>query len=105
MALWRKKTLMGLLDEKETPWQFEVSGSARSSAGGGTFLCVAKRVFGISYVFTAVVNGYWSKVGLDYLESEKLQVNMDELPGKTAYKKWRDRMIDIAYRFKKKIHR
>ena len=35
MALWRREVLLELLDDRETAWQFELVGSARSAPYGG----------------------------------------------------------------------
>lgn len=103
MALWRKKTLIDLLDVKESPWQFEVKGSERSNSNRNRFLCVSNRRYGIDYVFTAIVNGYWSKRAHEYAEKEELVIDFSALPKKKMITRMKDQFIDIAYRVKKKI--
>jgi hypothetical protein len=82
MALWRKDVLKALLISTESPWEFEDKGSFRSQQYGGRFLCVKKRRWGIRYVFTAVVDGEWSKAAYEYAQSEELQIDFSQLPQK-----------------------
>ena len=101
MALWRKSTLKTLLDPDETPWQFEVKGTQRSQKFGERFLCVSKRRFGIDYVFTAIVNGYWSEKAKVYGEVERLTINYENLPKKSFSMQLYDKIKFAAYKMKK----
>ncbi len=74
MALWRKETLKSLVLAEETPWQFEVNGSKRSQTYQERFWCVTKRRHGVNYVFTAIVNGYWSKPAYQYAQKESIEI-------------------------------
>ena len=103
MALWRKSVLYDLLLTDESPWKFEKNGSARSAKYGKRFFCVNKRSYGINYVFTAVINGYWSKRAYEYVQKEDIVVNFDALPKKPFRKQLRDILIVNAYKMKKRI--
>jgi hypothetical protein len=103
MALWRKTTLLELLNPDESPWDFEVKGTKRSRAYDERFFCISKRRFGIDYVFTAIVNGYWSEKALDYATSERLIIAFDDLPAKSQMRRSYDHLRSVAYRVKRKI--
>jgi hypothetical protein len=103
MSLWRKSTLLAMLDENESPWKFEVNGSRRSDCYSDRFLCVTKRRFGIEYVFTAVVNGYWSKLAHEYAEREGITIDFAALPRKSPMKQVQDQVRSAGYRVKKKL--
>lgn len=97
MALWRKSALLALLKSGESPWQFEVQGSQRSHEAGDRFLCVRKRRDGISYVFTAIVDGEWSPLAFEYARCEGIEVRFGDLPCKPFGKLVRDRVHKILY--------
>jgi hypothetical protein len=103
MALWRKTTLLDLLDPNESPWDFEIKGTERSRVYGERFLCVNKRRFGIDYVFTAIVNGYWSEQAYRYSSSENISISYAELPSKSPIARSHDRIKSIAYQIKRKF--
>ena len=103
MALWRKSVLNDLINVEETPWQFEVRGSARSNKYENRFLSVSKRKFGIDYVFTAIVNGYWSEEAYAYARQEGLKINFDALPKKPLSKRILDQLVGKGYQMKKKF--
>lgn len=105
MALWRKETLKTLVLAEETPWQFEVNGSKRNQVSEGRFWCVTKRRYGIDYVFTAIVNGYWSKKAFIYTQKEKIEIHFEKLPKKPLYRQWFDRVRSSTYRIKRKYFR
>jgi hypothetical protein len=85
MALWRKSTLIELLNPDETPWQFEVQGTRRSAKFGDGFLSVWDTGSGISYVFTAVVSGEWSQAAYHYAATEALPIRFADLPKKPYF--------------------
>jgi len=103
MALWRKETLKALVLADESPWDFEVKGTQRSQKYGERFLCVSKRKYGIDYVFTAIVNGYWSDLAYKYAESEGLNIPFYDLPDKPAYRRFLDKARLTAHKIKQKI--
>lgn len=103
MALWRKQTLLELLDPAESPWDFEVKGTQRSRAFGERFLCVSKRQDGIDYVFTAIKNGYWTELAKEYAKSEELNIPFELLPHKKVTRKIYDNVRDFAYSIKCKV--
>lgn len=103
MALWRKETLLSLLVPKETPWKFEVNGSKRSARYADRFLCVQKRRHGIDYVFTAIVNGYWSEKAYEYARLEGIAIEYESLPTKSAARRIKDQIRSKAYQVRKKI--
>ena len=103
MALWRKETLASLLDPGDSPWQFERRGTERSRESGERFLCVSKRCYGIDYVFTAIINGYWSDRAKKYAEDEYLSIPFSVLAKKPIYKQVLDKLRKSAYKVKRKI--
>jgi hypothetical protein len=103
MAMWRKSTLRKLLDLTDSPWQFEVKGSRRSENLGERFLCVTKRKYGIDYVFTAIVNGCWSKLAYEYAEKENIFINYDALQKKPLLGQSFDAVRGTVYKLKKKL--
>jgi len=103
MAIWRKSVLMELLRDNETPWQFEVNGSERSKKYQDRFLSVTKRRFGVDYVFTAIVNGYWSEKAYEYSRIEGIRICFESLPRKNVLTRMNDSIITFGYRVKKKI--
>ncbi len=105
MALWRKETLKSLVLAEETPWQIEVNGSKRSQVNADRFWCVTKRRHGIDYVFTAIVNGYWSKNAFQYAQKEQIEIHFEKLPRKTLYRQWSDYLRSFAHRVKRKYFR
>lgn len=90
MSLWRRSVLQDLLRADETGWNFEVWGSLRSRKYAERFLCVSKRKYGISYVFTAIVDGEWIPAARQYAASEGIDVDFDSLPTKPwLVRRWR----------------
>ncbi|MCU0485276.1 MAG: hypothetical protein MUC85_04110 [Anaerolineales bacterium] len=105
MALWRKSVLQALLVPGETPWQFEVQGSLRSQVYGERFLSVTKKTFGINYLFTAIVDGEWSKAAYTYAQNENITVNFLDLPHKPFLRKFGSRVRNLLYGYRRKIRK
>lgn len=103
MAVWRKQTLLELLDPNETPWKFEVNGSKRSHRFSDRFLCVNRRRYGIEYVFTAIVNGYWSEKAYEYAQAEGLEIDYSALPQKNLFTRGKDQLRSRGYQLRKKL--
>lgn len=80
MALWRKSVLQDLLVSGESPWAFEVNGSRRSRKYGDRFLSVRNSSCGIQYIFTAVIDGEWSKEAYKYAKNEAIKIDFFQLP-------------------------
>jgi len=102
MALWRKEVLKALLDPNESPWDFEVKGTRRSRTYGERFLCVSKRQHGIDYVFTAIVNGYWSEAAREFVSKEAIKVDFTALPKKPRLQMLKDALHSCSYKLKKR---
>lgn len=90
MTLWRKKTLVNLLSPEETASQFELRGTMRSRHLAERLMSVTGKQFGIDYVFTAVIDGYWSVEALAYAREEGLQVDWKSLPQKPLWRRGLD---------------
>ena len=103
MAIWRKETLKSLVNPDESPWMFEVEGSKRSQKYEDYFWCVTKRTHGIDYVFTAIVNGYWSEQAKDYSKRENIEVEFNLLPKKKKVDRISYFIRSKLYTFKKKF--
>jgi hypothetical protein len=56
-TIWHRQTLLDLMREGETIWQFEAQGSRRSDAMGGGFYCVWRPV--LPYKHHVVERGKW----------------------------------------------
>jgi hypothetical protein len=56
-TVWRKQVLLELLEPSESPWQFEIAGSVRSSAIPDFYACYEQRF----PVMNAVVRGRWRR--------------------------------------------
>lgn len=102
MAIWRKSVLEDLLIEGESPWRFEAEGSVRSRRYGARFLCVNKRRYGVEYVFTAIIQGEWTKQAREYAASEGITVDWDTLPKKPWQKRAKYRVKARLYRAAKR---
>lgn len=105
MALWRKKTLLSLIETCESPWEFEVKGSYRTKSNTSGYLCVTRKNYGIDYVFTAVVNGYWSPKAYEYASKEGMEIKFETLPRKKFTARLKDRIIGYLYPIKKRLLR
>lgn len=105
MALWRKEVLMDILKADETGWTFEVEGTIRSRKYGSRFLSVKRKQDGISYIFTAIVNGEWAKVAYEYAANEGIYVDFDALQQKRWTKHIRQTIRKQLYRRFKKFSR
>lgn len=101
MALWRKGALQSLVKADETPWQFEVKGSQRSKGWVDRFWCVTKRQHGLDYVFTAIINGYWSKAAQAYAEREGIPVDFNALIKKTTFNRVKDSINSYGFKLKR----
>lgn len=79
-ALWRKKVLLEVLRDDESPWNFEHVGNDRSRRYGSRFGCVAGKNLrtaapgNLSYVCTAINKGRWSNEAVRYAKRERLTV-------------------------------
>jgi len=74
VAIWNKKTLKELLVSGESPWEFEMQGSIRSSSIDKPFMCVLSNC-PVSY-FGAVEKGYWSPTAIEFLNKENIPVKI-----------------------------
>lgn len=77
IALWRVEYLKDILRSYENPWQFEISGSFRSSLKRGTLLSLKKdspKVFSYDYGFL-IIRGKVNRKLLNYFQKiENLQL-------------------------------
>lgn len=105
MALWRKEVLIDILKTDETGWAFELEGTIRSRKYGARFLSVKKARYGISYIFTAIVNGEWTKAAHEYAANEGIYVDFDALTPKRRMNRFRQSIRRNLYRhFKRFSH-
>jgi hypothetical protein len=103
MAIWRKDVLHQLLLCGESPWEFEIQGSKRSAIYKERFMCVKSKDYGISYVFSAVADGMWSRSAYDYAEREGIDIAFDELPRKSCIRQQYSKLKNCAYRHYRRI--
>lgn len=89
-TLWRREVFLDLLEDGETPWQFEIRGSVRSGRYDN-FLSVSESIY-ISYVSIPdpgysrepVVKGKWTIGAVRYARREGLDVDFSTNPDGTA---------------------
>ena len=80
-ALWRKDELLALLRDKESAWEYEEFGSARSAAMGHLYLGVSRKIVRlgeyeiIPYLFTGIVQGRWIKEVVSLFEANGIEVD------------------------------
>lgn len=103
MALWRKSVLRDLLMEKESPWRFEEEGSRRSMLTQFVFTCVRSISDGVSYTFTAIINGEWAPCAYEYAKEESVFIDYSKLPSKSFGRKLKDHTYRKLYRLKRKL--
>ena len=66
-ALWRKREILSVLRDRESAWEYEMLGSARSAAMGHLYLQVKRDYVRLGefeivpYVFTGIIKGQWQK--------------------------------------------
>ena len=82
-ALWRKDLFAYLLKPGESPWAFEIEGSARSDGNPLHFISV-KENFPLHFV-NACLAGFWVKEGTDLLKKENLMLKETNLPHREDY--------------------
>lgn len=81
-AIWKKKSLLKLLNPTENPWQFEIEASKRSNLMDEPFLCVLadpskKMVHGpITYYCTALSAGKWMRGAVQLCKKEKIAIDL-----------------------------
>jgi len=71
-SLWRRKSLMHLIDKNESPWQFEINGTKRSRGGSYRFYNTDKKAintFSTWLADTAIIRGKWQYSALKYIRS------------------------------------
>lgn len=115
-ALWRKSVLLEILQDDESPWNFELIGNERSRSYGTRFGCVAGKSLkttargNLSYVCTAINKGRWSTDAVRYATREGLNVDF----GTRGRETWLDdfrrqsafgRTLHLMERIVRKPHR
>lgn len=76
-AIWDKQSLISLIHDGETPWQFEVKGSMRTNQIDKLFLSVIREIPPpITYFCTAVLKGKWLKDAVDLCRREGIEVDL-----------------------------
>jgi len=80
-SLWRKETLLSLIREHETAWNFEWWGSKRAKYFKYEFLVVDPKLFEatengiIPYIMTGVIGGKWYKPVVELFHKNQIDVN------------------------------
>jgi hypothetical protein len=78
-SIWNKKHLIELIEEGESPWQFELNGTRRAKNNHVFFLNLKKSAI---YTFftrignTAIIRGFWQHDAVQFLESLGQVVNL-----------------------------
>ncbi len=83
-ALWRKEELLALLRDRESAWDWEIFGSARSAALGHKYYQV-KRDFVkldqfeiVPYVFTGIIKGKWIPQVVPLFQQNGIEVDFSK---------------------------
>ena len=90
-AIWKKSTLFNLLSDNESPWDFEVNASQRSSIFVEPFLSVTNPQggnirtgnFPLTYVASMVWQGRFLRRGVRFAHREGLSLNFNARPTQT----------------------
>lgn len=95
-AIWKKETLLSLLDPTENVWDFELKGTHRSDSLPEPFLCVEKGEFPpykgkypYSYFCTAVVRGEWVRKAVKLIRKNGFDVDLSARPQESLKKTWK----------------
>ncbi len=90
-AIWEKTSLLNLLSDNESPWDFEVNASQRSSTMVEPFLSVTNPKggnirtgdFPLTYVASMVWQGRFLRRGVRFARREGLSLNFNARPTQT----------------------
>lgn len=99
LAIWDKEALQYLLKSGESPWDFEIAGTARSHGYPGIFLNIAKN-YPIKYL-NASRQGHIEQFAIDYALNNGIKFNRGDLPVvdgfsyRIAYNAWKKRAIKL----------
>lgn len=77
-AIWRRKKLISYIRPHESPWEWEIYGSIRSSKYKEKFYSAIENepyVFQYDIMKYGIIRGKWSKTTVDFLRSYGIQVN------------------------------
>jgi len=80
IGLWRRETLLSLLNEGETAWEMEIMGSRRSDGLPG-FYCSTANVFSRT---NGLERGKWMRYNLPLLRRERIELP----PGRAVMSVW-----------------
>lgn len=108
-AIWKKEVLIDLLRKGESPWEFEINGSARSNRYAGQFCGVWKHA--IHYQL-AVGRGKWHREVYHCLRREGIEVDTSirSVEGWKGmiWRIWGEKLLNIfrfilPYRYRQKL--
>lgn len=80
MGFWDSAFLQTMLLDGESPWQFEIMGSYRTSYQDG-FFCASKKI--IEFVHMAE-KGKWQHAGLAYCRKNNIHITLSARPSSSA---------------------
>ena len=87
-AIWDKQSL---IQDGETPWQFEVKGSIRTNQMDKLFLSIIREIPPpITYFCTAVLKGKWLRDAVDLCRKEGIEVDLSIRPCETSFDRGRN---------------
>jgi hypothetical protein len=87
LGWWRKSYLLSLLIPGESPWNFEIMGSYRTSYVDG-FYCLPK---GIVTIINTVEKGYWQPRAVRYAQEQQLKVDFTQRKVRGGGSLWRSK--------------
>ena len=97
-GIWNKDDLLALLQDGESPWQFEVNGSIRSRAYKKAFLGITESsekdiISGpIPYLCTAITKGTWMRETIALCKKEKITIDLSQRPMESRWDYFRRRI-------------
>lgn len=102
-AIWEKQALIGLLDQDENIWKFELLAGNRAKKLPQPFLSIVwqwylprkERRYPINYFCTAIRKGKWREDAIDFCEQEGFDVTLINRSIETRMDRFKKKLYDI----------
>jgi len=100
-AIWKKSTLISLLEPGETIWEFEIKGSERARRLDRLFLSVCQRrdshrysgVYPVTYYCTGIRKGKWQLDAIRLCRQERVDVDLTRRRIETSWDRFKKNAI------------
>lgn len=101
-AVWRRESLLELLQNGESPWEFETGGPERSQATEREFLSVPRTNKGrletgfypITYFCTAVLKGKYMRGAVKLAKKEGIHLDLEARKVQSRFEQFRDKVFE-----------